>query len=51
MLDSLMLQLRHYAQKRLTTTVEEDNSNREYYEEVKVGLCACGIALLRQPHL
>ncbi|KAG1671905.1 hypothetical protein FOA52_003472 [Chlamydomonas sp. UWO 241] len=27
--------LRHYAQKRLTTTVEEDSSNREYYEEVK----------------
>jgi len=27
--------LRQYAQKRLTTTVEEDNSNREYFEEVK----------------
>ncbi|GAX78075.1 hypothetical protein CEUSTIGMA_g5517.t1 [Chlamydomonas eustigma] len=32
---SYMTKLRHYAQKRLTTTVEEDNSNREYYEEVK----------------
>lgn len=27
--------LRQYAQKRLTTTVEEDNSNREYYDEVR----------------
>lgn len=27
--------LRQYARKRLTTTVEEDNSNKEYYEEVK----------------
>lgn len=26
--------LRIFAQKRLTTTVEEDSSNREYYEEV-----------------
>lgn len=31
-------QLRHFAQKRLTTTVEEDSSNREYYDEVKVCL-------------
>ena len=30
------LQLRHFAQKRLTTTVEEDSSNREYFDEVKV---------------
>lgn len=30
-------QLRHYAQKRLTTTVEEDSSNREYFEEVRGG--------------
>jgi hypothetical protein len=28
------LQLRTYTQKRLTTTVEEDASNREFYEEV-----------------
>lgn len=27
--------LRQFAQKRLTTTVEEDNSNRDYFEEVK----------------
>ncbi|KAG2427718.1 hypothetical protein HYH02_014549 [Chlamydomonas schloesseri] len=28
-------QLRQFAQKRLTTTVEEDSSNREYFEEVR----------------
>lgn len=27
-------QLRQFAQKRLTTTVEEDSSNREFFEEV-----------------
>jgi len=32
---NFMERLRGQAQKRLTTTVEEDASNREYYEEVK----------------
>jgi hypothetical protein len=31
------MQLRTYTQKRLTTTVEEDASNREFYEEVGGG--------------
>jgi len=30
-----LTKLRHFAQKRLATSVEEDNSNREYFEEVK----------------
>lgn len=30
-----LTKLRQCAQKRLTTTVEEDNSNKEYYDEVK----------------
>ena len=34
-LNRLLLQLRVFAQKRLTTTVEEDSSNREYYDEVR----------------
>ena len=38
-------QLRHFAQKRLTTTVEEDSSNREYYDEVKVRLILQGLPL------
>lgn len=32
---SYMTKLRHYAQKKLHTTVEEDSSNREYFQEVK----------------
>ena len=32
---SYMTKLRHFAQKKLHTTVEEDNSNREYFQEVK----------------
>ena len=34
-------QLRGYAQKRLTKTVEEDASNREYYDEVSGGMWVC----------
>ena len=32
---SYMTKLRHFAQKKLHTTVEEDNSNGEYFNEVK----------------
>jgi hypothetical protein len=32
---SYMTKLRNFAQKKLHTTVEEDNSNREYFQEVK----------------